>query len=201
MISVWEIQNARRRFIVLVDVENITIALGRRQSEALLIALRNFLSLRLKKEKVDEKQLIAFFGLHPEKKKLYLKGLLKRLGFNVKVIRLRPPYYAEQIDHHVLSFLHRLARRRDDKVITNIIIVASDNDYANALAEMKKRSWINSIGRIIVLSRANSSKLRRWATEFWRITIKWTNQVIGVDQEDFKAISVNGYTAVFERLK
>jgi len=184
-----------------MDTENITIALRRHQSEALLIALRNFLTLRLKKERIDRKELIAFFGLHPEKKKLYLKRLLRRLGFNVRIIRLRPPYYAEQIDHRLLSFLHSLARKRNDKVITNIILIASDNDYANALAEMVRKSWTNNIGRIIVLSRANSSKLRKWSSEFWKITIKRTNQIISVDQEDFKVISVNGYTIVFERLK
>jgi len=200
MISVWEVLERERKLIAVMDTENITVALGKKQSNALLFAIRNFLSLRLKNRRIKEKELIAFFGLHPRKRKYYLKRTLKMLGFKVKTIKLKLPYRAEQIDHEVLSHLHSLARKRH-KTITDIVLIASDNDYANALAEIQRKWQFNNIGKIIVISRANSSKLKKWSSEFWKVTIKRTNQLISADQKDFKAISVNGYTVVFERLK
>ena len=200
MISVWELQNKERKAIIITDIENITVALNKSQSQSLLFAIRNFLTLRLKKENIADKEFIAFFGEHPRKKKAYLKKTLKILGFKIRSIKLKPPYYAEQIDHALLSYLHRLARKYH-KIPTDIVLIASDNDYANGLAEIQRKWRFNNIARVIVISRANSSKLKKWSSEFWKVTIKRTNQLISINQKDFKAISVNGYTVVFERLK
>ena len=205
MISVYSIINAKRKAIVVMDVENITIKLSKKPSIALLVAIRNFLSLRLKEIKnldKDQKELIAFFGEHPEHKKHYLKRLLRHLGFSVKTIKLKPPYHSEQIDHYMLSFLHRLARAKPkDGVIIDLIIVASDNDYANAIAEIKRKWKENSIGRVIVISRENSSRLRKWASEFWRITIKRSNAIVSLGQKDLRVFTVNGYAIAFECLE
>jgi len=201
MISVYHIQNAKRHAIIATDVENITIKLGKRQSIAILTAIRNFISLRLKETRnLERKELIAFFGEHPENKKAYLKKVLKSLGFNIRIIKLKPPYHAEQIDHALLSYLHGLARK-NHKTITDIILIASDNDYANALAEIQKKWRENNIGRVIVVSRENSSRLRKWASEFWRITLRRSNTIVSLNQKDLKVFTVNGYTIAFERLE